>query len=297
MDTGKTYADTFTADGTFDVPWRPAPALPSPLRGHAAVSDREQIFVVGGSAVDQDFSSKVFSARLGTQGMEAWREEEPLPRPLAYHTASTGSGWLMVTGGQGPDDSNVVYGARLEAGAAPGHWQTAGLLPGAMRGHGAFIADGRLFVLGGHNQEAYFAAVRSAAIDPEGKVEGWREETPLPVPLVHFAVVVHGDQVLVLGGQDEQAFLSDRVWSAELQGGRLGAWKTLRPLPIENARLTGTVLGGSLLLTGGGYGFMPPVHDEIWRVEFSPEGELGAWKLVGRLPRPLAFHMVIVVEK
>jgi hypothetical protein len=173
-------------------------------------------------------------------------------------------------------------------------WETAGDLPKPMRGHSSVMVKDRLFVLGGHHDQAHFEDVFSAPVGRDGRLGEWEFTTPLPLPLVHFGVVEHNGRIYVFGGQDERDDLHTEVYSTEAAGSKLGDWRKEAPFPVPLSRMTVNTLGGRIIVTGGGFGWTPPVHSAIFVSEIGEAGRLGKWRKIGDLPRQLAFHAAVI---
>jgi len=279
--------------------WNSGPSLPKPLQGHTALAVHNHVFVMGGlegftgnrRAV---YSPDVFSAENKGGQLGKWKKEKPLPHPLGYHAAVTFKDFLIVSGGQSPANVSAVYVTTVTKNGEIVGWEKAGDLPKSMRGHAAVMVGERLVVLGGHDDKGFFADVFSALVDTEGKVGKWEPATPLPLPLVHSGVAAHDGRVYIFGGQDTEDHLHAEIYSAEIAGAKLGSWRKETPFPVPQSRMTVHVVDGQVIVTGGGFGWAPPVYSAIIVSEIGADGVLSEWRKIGDLPKPLAFHAAVV---
>lgn len=281
------------------APWDREAPLPERLQGHTAAAAYGHIFVIGGLkgfAEDRRavYSDDVFSTEIKGTHLGEWKRAPSLPRPLGYHAAATFNDLIIISGGQTPTDSSTVYKAQVSEKGDMEGWKTAGELPKPMRGHSSVMVKDRLFVLGGHNDQAYFEDVFSAPMGRDGRLGEWELTTPLPLPLVHFGVVEHNGRIYVFGGQDERDDLHTEVYSTEAAGPKLGDWRKEAPFPVPLSRMTVNRADKRIVVTGGGFGWAPPVHSAIFVSEIGEAGRLGNWRKIGDLPRQLAFHAAVI---
>lgn len=298
------YSDVYSVStlgliGGQDTVWNRATSLPEALQGHTAVAVHNRIFVVGGLEGFNEngmaiFSNDVFSAGMEDSHLGEWKRQRPLPHPIGYHTAVAYKSFIIISGGQTPTDMSTVYETRVNENGEINDWEAAGELPKAIRGHASVMVKDRLFILGGHDQKGFFADVFSAPVDRDGTIGEWEYTVPLPLPLVHFGVAEHNGRVYVLGGQDREDNLHTEVYSAEATGSRLGDWRKETPFPVPLSRMTVNIVGTRIIVTGGGFGWEPPVYSAILASEIGEDGVLGAWRRIGDLPRQLAFHAAVI---
>jgi len=279
--------------------WDRGTSLPKALQGHAAVALGNQIFIMGGlegftgnrRAV---YSPDVFGTEWKGARIGEWKRMKPLPHPLGYHSAVTYRDFIIVSGGQSPADVSAVYITSVTENGEINDWNKAGDLPQAMRGHASVMVGDRLYVFGGHDDKGFFADAFSAPVGRDGKIGEWEALTPLPLPLVHSGVAEHNGRVYLFGGQDTEDNLHTEVYSAELVGSKLGSWRKERPFLVPQSRMTVNVLDEQVIVTGGGFGWEPPVYSAIFTSKIGEDGRLGTWRKIGDLPRLLAFHAAVL---
>ncbi len=282
--------------------WTNLRALPETLQGHAAVAANNHIFVIGGLEGFAEnrgaiYSNDVFSAEIKDSQLTEWKREKFLPHPLAYHAAVTYKDFIITSGGQSPKNISTVYKTRVAENGEISDWETSGHLPRPMRGHASVMVKNRLFILGGHNDKDFFANVFSAPVDRDGKIGEWEDTTPLPRPLVHFGIAEHKGRIYIFGGQDTADILHPEVYSAEATGAKLGDWRKETPFPAPQSRMTVNIIDARIIVTGGGFGWEPPVYSAVFASEIGESGRLGKWQKIGDLPGPLAFHAAVICSE
>jgi len=301
----ETYADVHSASiaeflSGEKAAWSRGPSLPEALQGHAALAANHHIFVIGGlkgftESRQALYSHDVLSAEMKDSRLGEWKKEKPLPQPLGYHAAVAYRGLIIVSGGQSPADVATVYKARASENGEIDGWETAGALPKPMRGHASVIVSDRLFILGGHDDGGFFANVFSTPLGEDGRMGKWEWTTPLPLPLVHFGAAERDGRIYIFGGQDAEDNLHAEIYSAEVSGSKLGNWRKEKLFPVPQSRMTVNIIDKQIIVTGGGFGWAPPVYSEIIISEIGKEGILGNWRKIGNLPRPCAFHAAIIL--
>ena len=279
--------------------WDRGPSLPKALQGHTAVAAHDHIYVLGGLegfGADRRaiYSSDVFSAEIGGSQLSEWKRTKPLPHPLGYHAAVTYKDLIIISGGQSPTDNSAVYIAAITANGETSDWEAAGDLPKPARGHASVIVQDRLFILGGHNDKGFFDDVFSAPVGRDGKLGRWERATPLPLPIVHFGLAERNGRIYIFGGQDAEDNLHTEVYSSVITGSKLGNWRKETPFPVPQSRMTVHIMDERVIVTGGGFGWEPPVYSAVYASDMAEDGRLGKWRKIGDLPGQLAFHAAVI---
>jgi len=282
--------------------WDHGTSLPKALQGHTAVAVYNHIFVIGGLGGFTEnrravYSPEVFSAEILGTHLGEWKRMKPLPHPLSYHASVTYKNFIIVSGGQSPADVSAVYMTSVTENGEINDWKKAVDLPKAMRGHASVMIGDRLYVIGGHDDKRFFTEAFSAPVDKNGKIGKWEYATPLPLPLVHFGAAERNGRVYILGGQDAKDSLHAEVYSAEVFGSKIGDWRRETPFPAPQSRMTVNEVDGRIIVSGGGFGWAPPVYSAVYCAEIGAGGRLGEWRKIGDLPIPLAFHAAVVVPE
>ncbi|HEX7596799.1 MAG TPA: hypothetical protein VF518_01220, partial [Polyangia bacterium] len=141
---------------------------------------------------------------------------------------------------------------------------------------------------------------------PEGGLESWRAETPMPVDLYYHAAAASADRIFVSGGLTIREILSagslsldtvDAVYSAATNpDGTLSAWSLAGKLPAPVTNHAMAALGGRLYVAGGaedsnraGNAFSTSVASAA----IQQDGRLGEWRSETPLPAPRGWLSLI----
>lgn len=190
---------------------------------HATVivkeGEREEIYVIGGLGFSDPEDNSVVYTTLNPDTGElegAWTKTEPLLPQRFAHAAVTYKGWIYVIGGttiqnDGQHKTRSVKYARARHGIQE-TWNDGEPLPeelGALSELRAVVTnDGRIFILGGRNDNYISKKVYSATIDTQtGQISPWQPVPELELPLEsgihsHAAVFAPNGSIYVVGGQD-----------------------------------------------------------------------------------------------
>lgn len=191
------------ADGGLGA-WQSAGHLPQPVFFLSAAVWGGRLYVTGGWN-GAALTNAVYSAVVNSDGsLGPWIAQKPLPEAVYTH-AEVSNGTLYVLGGTvhgGADIQNTVYFAKINADGTLADWATTSPLPLPVANHGAVLANGRVFVMGGWIGNSPTDAVNSASISADGKLGAWTAESPLPRVLYLHAAAADGSHVFVSGGND-----------------------------------------------------------------------------------------------
>lgn len=173
-------------------------------------------------------------------GIEAFRNETPLPFDVYYHAAAASDDFLFASGGLTIDELtdtsatlahvDAVLSAPIQSDGSLGDWEQAGTLEEPAIHHGMAAFAGRLYVAGGQIQQDFVDGVASAPIESDGSLGDWREEAPLPgVRAWHQLMASHG-VLIVAGGSSDESYFTDAdksVYFSEIDSdGSLRGWQT-----------------------------------------------------------------------
>jgi N-acetylneuraminic acid mutarotase len=253
------------ADG-LPGPWTASTALPHPLAGASAVAARGYVVLTGGQLAgpgglrDLKRVPETYTAPIAADGsIGAWTPGPALPAPRFHHPSVYHEGWVYVVGGQGATEAEAgVFGARLGADGSLGPWQQLRPLPEPRSHHAIVIDRGALYVIGGlagnpARQPVQHKSVLRATIARDGTLGEWQQVSELPHSYATHSAFVHGGGLWVVGGVEDNATFSARVWRAPLsRSGVVGAWSEAQPLPVGRGHVHNTpVIGGRVYSVGG----------------------------------------------
>ncbi len=184
-----------------------------------------------------------------------WVAGPDLPEGRALSCAVALDGFVFsIAGSASSLHQNEVYRSAI-AGPDLEPWVEVAPLPVATRWHGCAVhaASHSIFVVGGSTaQDDVTRDVFRGVVTSTGAVT-WTAQPDLPAPRRGASVVVVGDSLFVLGGEEADGFLLRRtVYAAPMVGsGNLAPFATATPLPGDDYMMGAAVSGSRIFLTGG----------------------------------------------
>ncbi len=158
-----------------------------------AVSHGKTVYVIGGLTGDgKDNTPSVERAEVGDLGVGAFSETTPLPAKRSHHAAVVIDDTIYVLGGLTGDPAGQNEGysdvlrSVLGADGTPGPWEHAGDLPYNLATHAAFAHAGKLYVLGGVQEDTQDAdALLAAPLLDDGTLGSFELVGNLPMERAH----------------------------------------------------------------------------------------------------------------
>ncbi|MEO1350640.1 MAG: 4-oxalocrotonate tautomerase [Cyanobacteria bacterium J06635_15] len=184
-------------------------------------------------------------------------------------------------------------------------WEAFGQLPISLESHQMVALGDFVYVLGGWNEpngvhpEVYFTP-----LTPEQALNNWQETTaPLPIRLQHHAVLVHGDALYVLGGDNgfwEGSEVSDRIFRAVPGAqGDISEWVEVGQLPAPLTIHAVTALDDQVYIMGGSNTFRPgtTVVDTVFTATIAPDGTFGEFQPLAAFPTPIGWMTATTIDR
>ncbi|MFI5271412.1 MAG: PQQ-binding-like beta-propeller repeat protein [Ktedonobacterales bacterium] len=239
--------------------WQTFPALPQPLYNHAGVVQGGFAIITGGQGASNAGQATVYTAPVQSGAIGAWSATTSLPATRFDHEVVASGGYVFVLGGFGPGNATTatVYSAAQTAGTL-GAWTSQAPLPQAFGEFGADVANGHVYVVGGHTGLITGSALNTVYASPigaNGTLGAWSTLTPLPQGLWDTRLVAASGYLFAIGGYtitNTGALVTTKViYRAPLNlDGTIGAWLALTPLPANAAEHTATDVNGYLYVAG-----------------------------------------------
>ena len=265
-------------DSCFNLTWKPLAPLPDAegYAGSYAGVHAGLLLVAGGANFPEKplweggpkrWTDRVFA--LESEG-GAWREMEPLPKPLGYGAAVSLPRGVMLIGGSNAEEGAVRDCYLLSSEGSTLQCRPLAPLPVPLTGHAAVLMGDKVYVFGGsHAVGEQDAQSELWVYDPAANT--WQAGLPLPGRgrFLHQMAAV-GDTLYVLGGiglkdaadgRQARDMLTE-AWSYSEAAG----WHRLSDLPryCAAAPTPAPVLGGRVYLLGGDdatiTGYTPQTH-------------------------------------
>lgn len=187
----------------------------------------------------------------------------------------------------GCDNPRVV----ASSGCGSLRWSTSTLKAPPRDHHASFIATTAagsfLYVIGGFDQDGNASdSVMRAPLARDGTLGTFVTDSPLPVAVAGHAAALVGQTLVVAGGMR-----SDRSFSAPIQAdGSVGAWHEGGSILHRRMHAAALARDNAVYVMGGFD--TAGVWDDVVRATVSPDGTLGPFTAVGKLPGPRSHFTV-----
>lgn len=192
---GKAYFAAVNQDGTLGE-WKETSPLPEPQSCGAVVAHNGFIYYLGGF-----YRRTVYSAPLlPGGGLGAWKETNHFISPRMGMDVFVINGFMYLPGGNPthvPETaSDIVFKCPVNKDGSLGKWKRDLSLAEPNAGYAGVLVKDRMILLGGSWQ----TGAKSAKARPDGSLEPWIEETPIPAEVGSFEAVFAAGRVYALGG-------------------------------------------------------------------------------------------------
>jgi N-acetylneuraminic acid mutarotase len=172
----------------------------------------------------------------------AWHAAPQLRTPRAAHAVATATDAIWVVGGSGGQLGVERFDGQ--------RWTVATQLPhGGLNAPAAAVAGGRLYVLGGVEEQTNLPTDAVEVYDP--RTHAWSSAAPLPSPRGGHAAVVLNGKIHVLGGGNSERTLADH----SVYDPATDAWRDAAPLPRAQGSVAAVVFHNRIYAIGGRSGF------------------------------------------
>lgn len=216
-------------DGSLGA-WETEPGLMvTPRRCSKMLVVGDYLYALGGFA--GTLLDTVERARILDDGhLGEWvLEEQHLTIPRYINTVKSFNDVMYVIGGhdqtKGAGITDVEW-ARPNAVGTVANWLTAASLQTGRYGLTSARHKNRLYALGGLTGLEYLDSVETMELGENGEPGAWRFTTPLSVPRATFSTVSFQGKIYVLGGTNEDNYLSSVEFATINDQGDPGFWGT-----------------------------------------------------------------------
>lgn len=233
----------------------------------------------------------------------AWSAGTPLPSGRDHHgtfiTSRGVNAWLWVAGGNDYKSTMAdVWRARIAGDGSIGAWEAGPRLPGQRAGMGVATNENFVILSGGKDSaQRTITDIFAAPIRSDGTLGDWKSAGNLPGPRFHHATLIDGRFIYVVGGLERSVSVPTVLRGTIASDGSVTRWDSLPPLPHARSHQSMFVHARHLYLVGGldgnPAGANTPLADVI-RAPINPDGSLGAWEEISRMPNAYGTHATAV---
>jgi parallel beta-helix repeat protein len=237
--------------------WTTTTVIPETLAGHKVATWNNRFSYVTGGYNGSLNSSSVYRTTLGASGISAWTAVSSLPDGVRNHATIIGDNTIYVIGGVTHDGvSDKIYYASMSLNGNLGEWKLMDVrLPVPLQGHTAVYCNGYVYVAGGTSQTSGgegSSSVLGAQVRADGHFSDFISETVLPVALKYHTMEVEGEDLFIIGGEDNDGNKLNTVYkNRSTVNGTLGSWNLETALPAAISNHASFITNGLLVAMGG----------------------------------------------
>ncbi|PKM99725.1 MAG: hypothetical protein CVU78_04835, partial [Elusimicrobia bacterium HGW-Elusimicrobia-2] len=253
------------------------PSAPPLLKGEFSSSDPES-----GIA-----GYKYAVGSVGGGWLGAWEISFSLPEGVNVYPQWNGYAYRL--------EGKRVYYGDADQGSATTWTETVSLPVEDVMRYSVSICQGWIYVIGGLKPEGYYYnqsdEIYYAKINTDGSISNWSVQK-LFEPLALHASAVIGNRLYVIGGENENTGVTNKVYFAEVapETGLLSQWTKTISLP-EQREWHSAIADNNRIYVIGGYDKNWNKTDTVYYAEIDPaSGHCGIWKPITPLPEGIANH-------
>ena len=145
-------------------------------------------------------------------------------------------------------------------------WTQGPLIPAARRrgSNGAFVRDGKIYLLGGNNQ-GHNGGARAWFDEYDPSTQTWQALPDAPRARDHFSTVLIGNRLVAAGGRrtTQPGPFGNTIGEVDIYDFGTGQWSTIaRDIPTERAGALSVPMGRYAVVIGGESPTQQEAHDE-----------------------------------
>jgi N-acetylneuraminic acid mutarotase len=164
--------------------------------------------------------------------------------------------------------------------AAENSWTTKAPMPTARTGLGVTVVNGKIYAIGGINENGYLATCE----EYNPVTDTWVTKTPMPTPRAYFAIAAYQNKIYVIAGEERSGYPS---WANEVFDPLTDTWETKANVPFETGRefMSANVVNGKIYVISGLASLWPPWPNSNENYVYDPSTD--TWTTRAPIPRPV----------
>ena len=176
-------------------------------------------------------------------------------------------------------------------GAVENSWVTLEPMPTARAGLGVAVVDGKLYALGGFDDDNNYLAVNEM-YDPV--TDSWIQKSAMPTARASFGIAVFQNKIYVIGG--ETAVNYTYTGANEVYDPVTDTWETRSSLPTPRDGLATNSVDGKIYLMGGLKITLPGYRINTFDLNEVYDPASDAWTTKSPLPTPVYNPVSAVID-
>ncbi len=264
------------------------------------------IYKIGGYD-DNAYSNTIYRTNIeendGSLSISEAVEDTGLPINIAFGAALAVGDFLYVIGGENENGTlDSIYYTQINTDGTLGignnkYWaQMTYNLPSPRSHMSAIYYDGRVFLIGGKNDNSIYSSIIHARIQMSHKIgHFYKSPISLEKPLYNTHSLINEDTLYIIGGISNE-YISDNIYSFDISNyGLLTETSNIKSKSTRNIENTPTSLinaifinNGNNLILGGGFNADGTINNN-WYNNIN-----GEWSLMGinyNLKAPILAHI------
>lgn len=277
------------------------------LSNHTAVHHNGHILVLGGLGLGDTISKKVYYTTINpfTHDLADWQATADLPATqyptgLHSHASVVVNDRVYVLGGVGYDDipyDTVSFTRINDDGTLENAWQTTTApLPVALELLQAAVLDGRIYVIGGRDNNSQLRAeVYSAKPDAAtGDIVNWTPTTSFVHETYAHMTAAYSDTIYVMGGRHpDEEYSPYTNYAVPDADGNISNWVPATDMRHNLYGGAGLSFSGFLYTTGGARDGSLFPSDYVGTAMLNDDGTVGAWVDTSLIDPARFYHAVV----
>lgn len=214
------------ADGSLEAWTKEANGMITPRRCSKVFIVGDTIYSLGGFA--GALLNTVERAKIQADGhLGPWLiEKDQLILPRYVNAAKTSSGFAYAIGGhdqtKGVGIVDVEWAKPDTNTGEVAAWKATNPMQVGRYGLSSAAHKNRIYALGGLTGLEYLNSVEWSEVGPQGELTAWRYTTELSQPRAMFSTVVYKDWIYVIGGTNQDRYLSSVEFASFNASGDIG---------------------------------------------------------------------------
>ena len=248
--------------------WRLLSEMNECREGASSVLYQGYMIVTGGYPDSRTLDDEPFLASDSVEELNIAQEDGhwvksqfKLPEQLKSHVCVVYRNHLFVIGGDPYSNDEFNYSisdAIYKIELAPPYTSKFLTMPRSIYNHGAEIVNNKIYIFGGgHFEYRYdFCPINNVLMfDPS--TNNFTELQSLPYDVYEMATVTWKDNVVILGGRDNEGHVLDTVI---LYNVTTGSHRMLPSMKTKRSGCTAVIIGNNIIVMGGRRDYRKPVN-------------------------------------
>ncbi|QXN70468.1 putative tail fiber protein [Bacillus phage vB_BspM_AgentSmith] len=299
------YNFNFETNGNLDV-WTEETPFPFDIRSSTLFTVNDYVYIkIGQKGLhlsDEIYRTKLIGGNLST----SWELVGTYPLKGHHSTVVVFKDKVYLIGNGWQQTTNKIYSSSLNSDGSISSWTVISELPYPITACKAVIYNNRLYVIGGWTGANSSNKIISSALDYDGNLLSWREETHSLEGLTGVGVCLINNKLYLFGGSTyiTDVSPSKKCYYFEFdENGSLGEFTQVEDLPEVIG--IGVIISTNkeLYFFGGAVSeivdskITNDLSNKIYKNTINNDGTINDWNLAGTLPVKIDDPRLLITSK